>query len=343
MKIDIINEKKKLKELLPNTKKENDIIPQPQIQPNLFEIKNYKKENRKEDIRKEDNRKEDIRKEDIRKEDDRKEYNKEFKKKEKVEDIFKYDKKTVEREFQTKYQKLQPQHTQQHTQQQYKHKNLKQQQIHNIHFNNRNNNNRNNNNRNNNNRNNNNNEIKIVNLEYPIDEEEIALPEKKVIVNENSNLTCEILIPDPSTVKQVHIIEEDIKQTELKSEREVEEKENYNSKLSVEQKVKRSKTMINHNRLKKKPFGKENDYYCYDKEKSPKQWNTINCEVNIESLPLHLRVKPAKMTQKKVKDFLVKEKITNPNKNLPEDLANFLYSSITSNDYQVNFVDIVNE
>ena len=49
------------------------------------------------------------------------------------------------------------------------------------------------------------------------------------------------------------------------------------------------------------------------------------------------------MTQKKVRDFLVKEKITNPNKNLPENLANFLYSSITANDYQVNFIDIVNE
>jgi hypothetical protein len=111
------------------------------------------------------------------------------------------------------------------------------------------------------------------------------------------------------------------------------------------QKMKRNKTMINPNRFKKKPFKRdnENDYYCSDKEKSPKQWNTINCDVNLESLPLHLRVKPVKMTQKKVRDFLIKEKITNPNKNLPEDLANFLYSSITANDYQVNFVDIVNE
>jgi lipopolysaccharide biosynthesis glycosyltransferase len=43
-----------------------------------------------------------------------------------------------------------------------------------------------------------------------------------------------------------------------------------------------------------------------------------------------------------VRDFLIKEKITNENKNLPENLANFLYTSITANDYQVNFIDIIN-
>jgi hypothetical protein len=116
----------------------------------------------------------------------------------------------------------------------------------------------------------------------------------------------------------------------------------------IEVKRNKNKTIINPNRFKKKPFKRELEnesqlYYCSDKEVSPKQWNTINYNVDIESLPLHLRIQPIKMTHKKVKDFLVKEKITNPNKNIPEHLANFLYSSITSNDYQVNFVDIIND
>jgi hypothetical protein len=321
LKIDIIKEKKKLKELLPDTtqKKENENNNPVNDNFNIFEIKNYKKEAGEEqeqeqfkNLKKPEIRKEPIKikiKEQVKQQQHQPEINYNYsynvnenrkdlnlKKKEKVEDIFKYDKKIVEREFQTKYQKLQ----QQPQKPSPKPKPVLQQKPQ-INTNRR-----------------NQDDIKIVNLDYPIDEDEIVTPEKKVIVNENSNLTCEILIPQ-------------------------QEPEEFREKYQHQQTPKRSKTMINHNRLRKKPFRRDenNEYYCSDKEKSPAQWNTINCDVNVDSLPLHLRVKPMKMTQKKVRDFLIKEKITNPNKNLPEDLANFLYSSITSNDYQVNFVDIV--
>ena len=58
---------------------------------------------------------------------------------------------------------------------------------------------------------------------------------------------------------------------------------------------------------------------------------------------INTHVKLVKLTQKKVKDFLIKEQITNENKNIPTDLMNFLYSSITENSYQVNFIDVLNK
>ena len=53
--------------------------------------------------------------------------------------------------------------------------------------------------------------------------------------------------------------------------------------------------------------------------------------------------KPIKLTQKREKDYLVNKKIINENKNIPENLMNFLYSSMQDNDYQINFIDIINQ
>ena len=99
--------------------------------------------------------------------------------------------------------------------------------------------------------------------------------------------------------------------------------------------------MINLNKFKNKPIRGGNNKYFYseDMEKYPTHWDSINCNDD-ENIITH--VKPVKLTQKKVKDFLVKEKITNENKNIPSNLMNFLYSSITENLYQVNFVDVLN-
>jgi hypothetical protein len=98
--------------------------------------------------------------------------------------------------------------------------------------------------------------------------------------------------------------------------------------------------MINHNRFKNKSLkrGQSSDLYCPDKEEHPLQWQSILYNDQIDILT---HVKPVKLTQKKIKDFLIKEKITNENKNIPTELMNFLYSSITENDYHVNFINIL--
>ncbi len=216
-----------------------------------------------------------------------------------------------------------------------------------------------------------NNEIKIVNieneyLEYPLDDEEIPLPEKKVSVKEDSNLTCEIEIIENKEDEQEQYNNQEEKEDEIKANEikfiietkkdevrkdevrkdevrkdEVRKEEVRKEEVKEEKNKRKSKTMINSNRFKKK---NDNVYYCNkDKEINPKQWDTLQYESDLDLIPLHLRFQPVKITHKKVRDFLVKEKITNENKNLPENLANFLYTSITSNDYQVNFIDIIND
>jgi hypothetical protein len=93
--------------------------------------------------------------------------------------------------------------------------------------------------------------------------------------------------------------------------------------------------MVNTNKFKRQSFKRE--------DKNPKQWDRIKYNIDIENMPLHLQLQPIKLTQKKIKDFLIKEKITSNNNHLPSDLANFLYSSIKANDFQVNFIDVLNE
>ncbi len=188
------------------------------------------------------------------------------------------------------------------------------------------------------------NDIKIVDvnpdfllLEYPLDEEEVPIPEKKVKVNESCNLNISIPITNINENNENND-QNEIKcdQIEIKCENNDTVK-NYqtdydNKHIKTKNK---SKTMINTNKFKKQPFKRE--------EKNSKQWESIKYNIDIDNIPLHLQLQPIKLTQKKIKDFLVKEKITNNSNNLPSGLANFLYSSIKANDFHINFVDILNE
>ncbi len=101
------------------------------------------------------------------------------------------------------------------------------------------------------------------------------------------------------------------------------------------------KTVTNHNKYKNIKFHRDkSEFYTPDKEISPNKWNTMICN-DLTNINTH--VKPVKLTQKKIKDFLIKESITNENNKTPPELMNFLYSSITENAYQINFIDVLNK
>ena len=172
------------------------------------------------------------------------------------------------------------------------------------------------------------------------DDEDFPVPQKKVMVKEINNTTCEIpqepicIITKP----QHHIIDNNNDKPIL-------------SKILIQplplpliqpfEKERKNKTVINTNKFKNKSRKNNVDpnYYNEDKEISPNKWNSVNYN-NENDILTH--IKQVKLTQKKVKDFLVNQKITNENKNIPTDLMNFLYSSITENSYQVKFIDVLN-
>ena len=181
------------------------------------------------------------------------------------------------------------------------------------------------------------NEIKSV--YYDTDEEDFPLPQKKVTVKETNNKTCEINITDKIISMEETDTQKPISQSKSIIENQVPPiNPNRNDKV-----FKKGKTMINPNKFKNKPIkgggSGSKFFYSEDMEKYPTQWDSINCNED-DNIVTH--VKPVKLTQKKVKDFLVKERITNENKNIPSNLMNFLYSSITENSYQVNFIDVLN-
>jgi hypothetical protein len=194
---------------------------------------------------------------------------------------------------------------------------------------------------------------------------------KKVIVNESNNKTCPIIIAPRKehnqNIKQsISVTKKDF--VELSIPRK-ESTDNINTQIetikvlpknieiiqnkkehieeikehSIE-KIKniiprKHKTIINHNKFKNIKYHRDkSDFYIEDKETSPNKWNSMVCN-DLTNIKTH--VKPVKLTQKKVKDFLIKESITNENNKMPTELMNFLYSSITENEYQINFIDIL--
>ena len=171
------------------------------------------------------------------------------------------------------------------------------------------------------------------------DDEDFPVPQKKVMVKEINNTTCEIPIEPICIINkpQHHIIDNNDKL--ILSEILIQPLPL--SLIKPFEKERKNKTLINTNKFKTK-IKKNNidvNYYNEDKETSPNKWNSVNYN-NENDILTH--IKPVKLTQKKVKDFLVNQKITNENKNIPTNLMNFLYSSITENSYQVKFVDVLN-
>ena len=178
--------------------------------------------------------------------------------------------------------------------------------------------------------------IKIVC--YVSDDEEFPMPQKKVKVKESENKTCSIFVVE----KTVNIKAEPISTASEIKEVLSNQSQIIHVPVPIKPiiKIKKNKTMINSNKFENKPFRRDhNDLYSHDKEKHPSHWRSVPCNDKVEIIT---HVKPVKLTQKKITDFLVKEKITNENKKLPTELMNFLYSSITENDYQVNFIDVLN-
>jgi hypothetical protein len=204
---------------------------------------------------------------------------------------------------------------------------------------------------------------------------------KKVIVNESNNKTCPIIIAprkenkayEPVIKKEfIHIniprkepieIKEPRKEPiEIKEPRKepIEIKEPRKEPIEIKElrkepieiilprkesieikEPRKHKTIINHNKFKNIKFHRDkSDFYIEDKEISPNKWNSMVCD-DLSNIKTH--VKPVKLTQKKVKDFLIKESITNENNKMPTELMNFLYYSITENAYQINFIDVLNK
>ncbi len=196
---------------------------------------------------------------------------------------------------------------------------------------------------------------------------------KKVIVNESNNKTCPIIVaPRKEHIEKSQIVtnKDNIPRKEMKdniissietikvlSEKEsIQNKKEHIGKENIEEikapietiketpsliVPRKHKTIINHNKFKNLKFQRDqSDFYIQDKETNPNKWNTMICD-DLNTINTH--VKPVKLTQKKVKDFLIKESITNENNNIPTNLMNFLYSSITENSYQINFIDILNK
>ena len=191
------------------------------------------------------------------------------------------------------------------------------------------------------------------------DDEDFPVPEKKVMVKEINNTTCEIPIiiesnKQHSTTfnKKPLIIDNNNNNNNNNNSKSILLDESIQQQQVIQQKPviqqpiikeRKNKTLINPNKFKNKSRKNNeetnNNYYNEDKEICPNKWNSLN--YNDEN-DIITHIKPVKLTQKKVKDFLVSEKITNENKNIPTDLMNFLYSSITENSYQVKFVDVLN-
>jgi hypothetical protein len=204
---------------------------------------------------------------------------------------------------------------------------------------------------------------------------------KKVIVNESNNKTCPIIIAprkenkvyEPVIKKELIDIKEpkkepiDIKEPkkeliDIKEPKKelIDIKEPKKELIDIKEPKKepidiivprkepseikeprKHKTIINHNKFKNTKFHRDkSDFYIEDKEISPNKWNSMVCD-DLSNIKTH--VKPVKLTHKKVKDFLIKESITNENNKMPTELMNFLYSSITENAYQINFIDVLNK
>ncbi len=190
---------------------------------------------------------------------------------------------------------------------------------------------------------------------------------KKVVVNEANNKTCSIIVaPRKEPIKQKEIVHISIPRKESiqpkkeiihisipkkepiqpKKEQEpiqtIKEHESISPRKEHEPiPPRKHKTVTNHNKYKNIKFHRDkSEFYTPDKEISPNKWNTMICN-DLTNINTH--VKPVKLTHKKIKDFLIKESITNENNKTPPELMNFLYSSITENAYQINFIDVLNK
>jgi hypothetical protein len=171
------------------------------------------------------------------------------------------------------------------------------------------------------------------------DFDQLSIPRKESTCNINTPIETVKVLPKNIEIiqnKNEHI--EEIKKPIEEIKKPIENKEH-----SIEQ-IKniiprKHKTIINHNKFKNIKYHRDkSDFYIEDKETSPNKWNSMICN-DLTNIKTH--VKPVKLTQKKVKDFLIKESITNENNKMPTELMNFLYSSITENEYQINFIDIL--
>ncbi len=347
LQVDIITEKKKLKELLPNNKKEKKGKLSDLSKQDVDSFRDFYSNKDKDGEHKNDEEENDCGKEISESKNKMKPTKKEEDKgairvvnKEDI-NIFKYDRKTVEKEYQERYQHLH------------------------------------NNNLQNNQRNIRNNPpmkepVKAQNYnmssikkaptltslstipfiprtdntycQYPIEEDDFPMPEKKVSVKESSNMTCEI--PVMMNSKFVELDEEIdgfSNQNRFSNKPNIENKKQIikgmNTNESSEVKIikpdetfHQKKTMINTKRYKK----------SNESEQNARPDNELNNSVN-ENMNEKQPRRKIKLTQKREKDYLVNKKIINENKNLPENLMNFLYSSMVDNDYQINFIDILNQ
>jgi hypothetical protein len=346
LQVDIITEKKKLKEMLPANKKEKkgkitDLT--------KHDVDSFKHFYSKDKVEKED--KEDKEDECViidTKTKPKKEERKEERKEENI-NIFKYDRKIVEREYQERYQHL-------HNQNQVARNNRnnttstrysshssttpsiqkattlsslalipRKTEQQNREYNNY--------------------------CKYPIEEDDFPMPEKKVIVMESSNMTCEIpmVVDCDNITANAKFVELDEEIDGYSNQNRFSNKPNIENKKQILKPFdERKKTMINTKRYKKTPdtepqslINQNNNPNNNSNNNNPNINEKEKGEETEQQRPF--RQKPIKLTQKREKDYLVNKKIINENKNIPENLMNFLYSSMLDNDYQINFIDILNQ
>lgn len=187
-----------------------------------------------------------------------------------------------------------------------------------------------------------------------IEDMETFVEPRKVQINENDNAIVQI----PREDKQEHIdnsvlkleLEPELKpQTKFDSEYDSDSLSSSDSEDDLEddpiedgipeeqlEASRRSKkTLKNH---KKYHSGSGGVRGTISKDNQNGQWESIPFQSGVNGSP---HVKPVKLTQKRIKDFLVKEKITGENKEIPKDLMEFLYSTITESGYKVNFIDLL--